>query len=184
MSRCLPAQTVGPFFHLCLTKDPTLGCMTRPGAKGEHIRVRFRLLDGDQAPVPDGMLEIWQADANGKYDHPDDPQQQSPDPAFCGFGRLATDEDGVAIFETVYPGRAAGDAPHLSVNVFARGLLDRLCTRVYFADHPALAEDPVLALVPEDRRETLLARRDPADPAQWNFEIHLQGAEETVFFDL
>ena len=179
-----PSQTVGPFFHLCLTKDPALGCLTLAGAKGEHIRVRFRLLDGDQAPVPDGMLEIWQADAGGKYDHPDDSQPQPPDPAFRGFGRLATDENGVAIFKTVYPGRAGGEAPHLNLTVFARGLLDRLCTRVYFADDPTLAEDPVLALVPEDRRETLLARRDAADPAQWNFEIHLQGAAETVFFDL
>jgi len=184
MSRCSPSQTVGPFFHLSLTLNPALGCMTRPGARGEHIRVRFRLLDGDGAPVPDGMLEIWQADASGKYDHPEDLRELAPDPAFCGFGRQATDEDGFCIFETVYPGRADGQASHLNVSVFARGLLRRLSTRVYFEGDSAIAEDPVLALVPEDRRHTLTASRDAGDPAQWNFEIRLQGGEETVFFDI
>jgi protocatechuate 3,4-dioxygenase, alpha subunit len=161
-----PSQTVGPFFHLGLTADASLGCLARDG-----IRVRFRLLDGDGAPVPDGMIEIWQADASGKYDSE----------AFCGFGRMATDQDGCCVFETIYPGRVGPQAPHLNLSVFARGLLGRLCTRVYFEGDPALGEDAVLALVPEERRATLIARRD-ADA--WNFEIHLQGERETAFFDI
>jgi len=187
--RSLPSQTVGPFYHLGLTANTSLGCLTRPGAKGEHIRVCFRLLDGDGAPVPDGMVEIWQADAAGKYDHPDDTQEQAPDPAFCGFGRLPTDADGICKFDTVYPGRVPDgrsgcQASHLNVSVFARGLLGRLCTRVYFEGDPGLVEDSVLALVPEDRRQTLIAGRDLRQPGQWNFEIRLQGERETVFFDI
>jgi protocatechuate 3,4-dioxygenase alpha subunit len=187
--RCLPSQTVGPFYHLGLTANAGLGCLTTPQAQGEHIRVRFQLLDGDGAPVPDGMLEIWQADASGKYDHPEDPQEQAPDPAFCGFGRLATNNDGCCTFETVRPGpvpdgRGACQAPHLNLSVFARGLLGHLCTRVYFEGDPELAADPVLAVVPEERRSTLLARRDPADSAFWSFDIRLQGEHETVFFDI
>ena len=176
-----PSQTIGPFFHFGLTTNCGDGCLARAEALGQHIRVRLRLLDGDGAPVPDGMLEIWQADASGRYDH--------PDPAFCGFGRRATDADGFCLFETVYPGRVpdrrgACQAPHIDVSVFARGLLGRLCTRIYFEGDPALAEDPVLALVPEDRRPTLLARRDPAQPGLWNLDIRLQGDHETVFFEI
>lgn len=187
--RGLPSQTIGPFFHFSLTANPALGCLRRPEAKGERIYVRIRLIDSEGAPVPDGMLEIWQADASGKYDHSGDTQKQSPDPAFCGFGRLATGEDGSCIFETVRPGpvpdgRGGSQASHLNVTVFARGLLGRLCTRVYFEGDSALDQDPVLALVPEDRRHTLIARRDPHEPAQWNFEIRLQGEQETVFFDI
>lgn len=187
--KSLPSQTIGPFFHFGLTKNADLGCLARSDAKGEHIRVCFRLLDGDRAPVSDGMIEIWQTDAAGKYDHPDDPHQSAPDPAFRGFGRLATDQDGRCRFDTVYPGRVPDgrggcQAPHLNVGVFARGLLGRLCTRVYFDGDPALAVDPVLALVPVERRATLLARRDASQPAWWNFNIHLQGEHETVFFDI
>jgi len=170
-----PSQTIGPFFHFSLTANPELGRMAREDANGERIRVRLRLLDGDGAPVPDGMLEIWQADSSGKYDH--------TDPAFSGFGRLATDADGVCVFETIYPGRAADrHAPHLNVSVFARGLLNRLYTRVYFDGDPALGEDPVLAVVPEDRRHTLIACR--GESGEWNLAIHLQATEETVFFDI
>ena len=186
---CLPSQTIGPFYHFGLTANAALGCLTRPEAKGEHIRVHFRLLDGDGAPIPDGMIEIWQADASGKYEHPADTQEQSPDPAFCGFGRLATDADGSCVFETIYPGRVPDgrggrQAPHLNLSVFARGLLGRLCTRVYFEGDAALSEDPVLALVPEDRRRTLLALLNAEHAGRWNFEIRLQGEEETVFFEI
>ena len=185
----MPSQTIGPFYHFALTADPTLGCLVRRDAKGEHIRVRLRVLDGDGTPVPDAMLEIWQADAAGKYNHPEDTQEQAPDLAFRGFGRLPTNPDGLCTFDTVRPGRVPDgrggcQAAHLNVSVFARGLMGRLCTRVYFEGDPALAEDPVLALVPEDRRDTLIARRDPENPAQWDFEIHLQGDHETVFFDI
>jgi protocatechuate 3,4-dioxygenase alpha subunit len=186
--RCSPSQTIGPFYHFALTDNAALGCLTRPEAQGERIRLRIGLFDGDGLPAPDGMLELWQADASGRYDHPADTQDRPPDPAFCGFGRLATDCAGGCIFETVYPGRVPDgrggrQAPHINVSVFARGLLDRLCTRIYFADDAALADDLVLSLVPEERRHTLLARRDPEQPSVWNFTIRLQGADETVFFD-
>jgi len=191
MSRlsAVPSQTVGPFFHLGLTGNTKLGCLAAPEAKGERIRLRFRLLDGSGAPVPDGMIELWQADASGKYQHPADSQEKEPDPAFCGFGRLATDAEGACTFETVRPGRTPDgrggcQASHINVSVFARGLLARVCTRVYFEGDPALVEDPVLALVPEDRRQTLIARPDLASPGCWSFDVRLQGERETVFFDI
>jgi protocatechuate 3,4-dioxygenase alpha subunit len=185
---CLPSQTVGPFFHFGLTADSARGCLWAAEAKGERIRLQFRMLDGDAAPIPDGMIELWQADASGKYDHPADTQQQEKDAAFWGFGRLATDADGSCTFETIRPGRIAdgqvsGQAAHINVSVFARGLLGRLCTRVYFEGDPALAEDPILALVPAERRQTLMARRG-ATAGEWIFEVHLQGPQETVFFDV
>lgn len=189
MSRlcCIPSQTLGPFYHFSLTANQALGCMTTPEAKGERIRLRFRLLDGDGAPVPDGMIELWQADAAGKYHHPADTQEKEPDPAFCGFGRLATDAEGACTFDTVRPGRTPDgrggcQASHIDVSIFARGLLGRVVTRVYFEGDPALVEDAVLKLVPEARRATLLARLDAGE--QWNFDIHLQGDHETVFFEI
>jgi protocatechuate 3,4-dioxygenase, alpha subunit len=186
-----PSQTVGPFFQLGLTANPELGCMIPPGgtAKGERIRLRFRLFDGDGAPVPDGMIELWQSDAAGRYDHPAAPASPDEhDPAFCGFGRLETDAEGACTFDTVRPGRVPDgrgscQAPHISVSVFARGLLHRVCTRVYFEGDPALAEDPILPLVPAERRQTLMARRG-SSPGEWTFDIHLQGPRETVFFDV
>ena len=184
----LPSQTVGPFFHLGLTTNAAVGCLAAQEAKGERIRLRFRLLDGAGAPVPDGVIELWQADASGKYDHPADRQERMPDRAFCGFGRLATDAEGACTFETVRPGRVPNgsggwQAPHINVSVFARGLLARLCTRVYVDADTALPEDAVLALVPAERRQTLLAQRG-ATPGNWTFDIHLQGPQETVFFDI
>ena len=185
----LPSQTLGPFFHLGLTANRELGFLAGPAALGRRIRVRLRLLDGNDLAVPDGMIEIWQADAAGRYDHPADTRDQAPDPDFRGFGRLATDPSGCCLFHTVYPGpvpdgRGGCQAPHLNLTVFARGLLRRLSTRLYFAGDPALAADPVLSLVPEDRRATLLASPDPPQPDQWTFDIRLQGENETVFFDL
>ena len=180
-----PAQTVGPFFHFSLTAQQKLGRMAGPAARGERIRLAIRVFDSEGTPAPDAMIELWQADANGKYEHPEDTQAQAPDPDFCGFGRLQTDESGGCVFDTVRPGRvpAAGgerQAPHINVIVLARGVLAPLFTRLYFADDAANAADGVLALVPEDRRETLMARlRDRA----WRFDIHLSGDRETVFFD-
>jgi protocatechuate 3,4-dioxygenase, alpha subunit len=185
---CAPSQTVGPFFHLALTANANLGCLTTPATKGEPIRLRFRLLDGDGEPVPDGLVELWQADASGKYNHPADQRDIASDPSFCGFGRLPTDSDGTCTFDTILPGRTPDgrgqlQAAHINVTVFARGLLARLCTRVYFEGDPYLQEDPVLALVPEERRQTLLAHKDAAFGG-WLFEIRLQGERETVFFDI
>ncbi len=177
-----PSQTVGPFYAFALTQKAELGCLCSDGFEGERIRLRLRVTDGDGAPVTDGMMEIWQADAKGHYAHPEDPRHEAADPEFCGFGRLSTHEGGVCVFDTVRPGAAGEHASHVNVSIFARGLLNHLCTRVYFEGDPMLETDPVLALVPAERRETLIARRDPENAAQWNLDIHLQGENETVFF--
>ena len=183
------SQTVGPFFAIELTTQEH--CVLRvagPQAKGERVRITFHVLDGDGAPVDDAMLEIWQADASGKYNHPDDLQPKLLDLGWTGFGRLATREDGSCELETIRPGRVMAEttlqAPHLLVAAYARGMLKQLYTRVYFSGDAANHEDPILRLVPPERRETLMARPDPARPGHWSFEIRLQGDPETVFFDL
>ncbi len=175
-----PSQTVGPFFHYSLTVNPALACMA--GARGERIRLAVRVFDGDGAPVPDAMVELWQADADGKYEHPEDPQDKTPDAALCGFGRAPTGDGGECVFETVRPGRVLAQAPHINVIVLARGVLAPLFTRIYFVGNPANAEDYVLGLVPAERRETLMAR--PEKEGTWRFDIYLSGDRETVFFDL
>ena len=165
-----PSQTIGPFFHLCLTTDESAGRLLGPETKGEHIQLVCRVLDGDGAPVDDAMIELWQAAADGGHGL---------------FGRLATNDDGVCVFETIRPGRGqTSQAPHINVSIFARGLLKRLATRIYFADDGSNGDDAVLALVPTDRRETLLARADRANADRWTFEIRLCGERETVFFDV
>jgi protocatechuate 3,4-dioxygenase, alpha subunit len=184
-----PSQTVGPFFHLGCTDNASCGTLVTVEAKGERIRMICRVFDGDGVPVPDAMLEIWQANSNGRYNHPDDTQEKALDPSFSGFGRLASDANGVCVFETIKPGRVpwnngAMQAPHINVSVFARGVLRRLATRIYFVGDPANAEDPVLALVPSERRATLLTRNSADDPSNWRFDIHLCGEHETVFFDV
>jgi len=182
------SQTVGPFFRIELTTDEhCIRCIAAPQANGERVWITFRVLDGDGAPVNDAMLEIWQADANGKYNHPDDAQAKQLQPGWLGFGRIATGEDGSCVLETIKPGRVgdgAPQAPHLTVAVFARGMLKQLYTRVYFPGEPANNDDPVLKLVPADRRDTLMTRSDPARPGHWRFDVQLQGERETVFFDV
>jgi protocatechuate 3,4-dioxygenase alpha subunit len=177
-----PSQTIGPFFHFCLTTDKALGCLAGPGAKGERIRLAFHVLDGDGLPMDDAMIEIWQADVDGNYNSADRS-------SFRSFGRLCTDHDGVCVFETVKPGQVPGpgespQAPHVNVLIFARGLLKQLVTRVYFHGEAANEHDPILALVPEDRRGTLLAHPHPGEPGLWTFEIRLCHEHETVFFDV
>jgi protocatechuate 3,4-dioxygenase, alpha subunit len=184
-----PSQTVGPFFHLGCTEHASVGSLVTPATKCERIHLVCRVFDGDGQPVPDAMIEIWQANAEGRYAHPEDTQQKALDPSFNGFGRLATDERGSCAFSTIKPGRVPGNhgalqARHINVSVFARGVLLRLATRAYFAGDPANAEDPVLALVPVERRSTLLAQPDAADKSRWLFDIHLCGEEETAFFDV
>jgi len=184
-----PSQTVGPYFLIGLTAKHSVPKIAGPDAKGERARLSFRVLDGDGAPIDDAMIEVWQANAEGKYRHPDDPQQKSLDPAVNGFGRAGTDDDGACAIETIKPGRVPGpsgveQAPHLNLALFARGMLHQFYTRVYFAGDPANASDPVLALVPEERRATLMAQPDPAQPGHWHFDIHMQGEQETVFFDV
>jgi protocatechuate 3,4-dioxygenase alpha subunit len=185
------SQTVGPFFHDCLLREgahtPTL---VAPATAGERIRIEGRVLDGDGAGVPDAMLEIWQANAAGRYNHPLDTRDLPLDPAFTGFGRTGTDAEGRYWFETVRPGPVPYDATtmqaaHICVAVFGRGLLNHLFTRLYFADDPATSADPILLRVPEERRGTLLARREEAGAATlYRLDIVLQGAGETVFFNL
>jgi protocatechuate 3,4-dioxygenase alpha subunit len=184
------SQTVGPFFHDCLLRAGAhLPTLVSAETRGERIRVVGRVLDGDGLAVPDAMIELWQANAAGRYKHPLDTRDLPLDPGFTGFGRTATDEQGGFWFETIRPGpvpfdATATQAPHLSLAVFGRGLLNHLFTRVYFADDPANAHDPILLRVPEERRATLLARRDEtAGAALYRFDILLQGPSETVFFN-
>jgi protocatechuate 3,4-dioxygenase alpha subunit len=182
-----PSQTVGPYFGIGL---PWSGAETLIGAGtlGEQIEIRGRVIDGDGLPVIDALIEIWQANAAGRYDHPEDRRTNVLlDPAFLGFGRCPTDAFGNYFFRTVRPGRVPApdgtlQAPHLAVGVFARGLLKRLATRLYFGDAPENAGDPTLALVDEARRGTLIARREAADSPLYRFDIILQGEGETVFF--
>ena len=183
------SQTVGPFFHLGLTGSRSVGRIAGPGIAGERVRLSCRVLDGDGVPLNDALIEIWQADAQGHYHHPDDPRNSSGNPAFLGFGRQETDEGGSCSFETIKPGRVPGaanhrQAPHLNCTVFARGLLKHLTTRIYFSGDPANAEDPILRLVPEERRDTLMAHEHPAEGGAWHINIHLSGEHETVFFDV
>jgi len=181
-------QPIGPFYHFALTPgwetgDNSAGIMAGPDARGERGRVVVRVLDRDGSPVTNAMIELWQADAGGKYNHPADKQEKAPDPAFHGFGRLATDDQGLCVFETVKPGQVQSQAPHINVSVYAPGLLRRAVTRIYFAGDPANESDEILSLVPEDRRPTLLARQG-AEAGEWRFDLHLTGPCETVFFDV
>ena len=160
-----PSQTAGPFLHLGLTDTRSVTQVAADGATGERLWLTFRLLDGDSLPVPDAMIELWQADSEGNYNGG----------TLSGFGRLATSDDGTC---------NKLEAPHINVSVFARGLLKRLSTRVYFAGDPANSEDSVLALVPEQRRATLFARPDPNRDRGWIQEIRMRGEGETVFFDV
>lgn len=181
-----PSQTVGPFFDFGLTRpNAALGQMAGPDTPGERIRLRVRVVDGAGDVVPDAVVEVWQADASGAYPGVPDREPATPGLAFLGWGRLGTDEQGTCEFQTIRPGRVpTGDglaASHVNVCLFARGLLRHVFTRIYFAGDPALASDPVLALVPDDRRATLLAR---AEGDAWVFDLRMQGDRETVFFDL
>ena len=177
-----PSQTVGPFFAIGLPwpDGPYVVPEGTPGA----IWLRGRVIDGAGEPVPDAIVETWQADPDGRFDHPDDPRGRAP--GFRGFGRSATDEAGRWGVLTLKPGPVPGpeattQAPHIDVSVFARGMLDRVVTRIYFADEAeANAEDAVLRSLPDDAaRRTLIAQRS-ADG--YVFDIHLQGENETVFF--
>ncbi len=186
------SQTAGPFFRFGLD-HPEWSDLTGGGkARGETIRIEGRVLDGDKAPVPDALVEIWQANAAGRYAHPEDRQQKPLDPNFRGFGRCAADKDGRYRFITIKPGPVPGrgnalQAPHINVCVFARGLLKQVTTRMYFPDDPLNTADPVLGLV-EDRarRSTLVAQPAGADGAArlYRFDIVLRGEGETAFFDV
>jgi protocatechuate 3,4-dioxygenase, alpha subunit len=183
----IPSQTVGPYFQILLTGPWAVSRIAGPNAKGERVKLVCTVFDGERKRVPDATIEIWQANADGKYNHPSDKQKKPIDPDFLGFGRLGTNDEGICVFETIKPGRVPGrgktlQAPHLEVSVLARGLLKRLATRIYFADDAANDEDPVLALVPRARRSTLMAQQIADEPGAWRLDIHLSGKNETVFF--
>ncbi|MGQ3302226.1 protocatechuate 3,4-dioxygenase subunit alpha [Reyranella sp.] len=186
MSRALtPSQTIGPFYFGTVTNAYRQD-LAGPGVAGEKIAIALTLHDAEGAIVPDGLLEIWQANSHGRYNHPEDRRNLPLNAGFEGFGRASTDTTGCARFGTVKPGRvpwpAGGlQAAHINVSVFARGVLNRLATRLYFEGDPALGEDPVLALVEPARRATLIATRD--DAGVWRLPLYLGGAHETVFFD-
>jgi len=181
------SQTVGPFFQIgfeALYQND----LTVPGLKGRPVTIRGQVFDGDRLPVPDAVIEIWQANSFGKYAHPEDQQDKPLDLGFTGFGRCPTDAEGRFGFRTVRPGPVPSStetpqAPHINVSIFMRGLLDRLVTRVYFFDDDRNRTDEILNLIDPARRSTLLARpaSDDSDAYVWN--IVLQGDDETVFLD-
>ena len=189
-----PSQTVGPFFAYGLTArqygydfgQPFDDVVALPQAQGRHIVLEGRVLDGDGQPMVDAMVEIGQADAQGRYPANIDEVKAN---GFRGFGRVGTgtDVDKRFIFRTIKPGaEAPGQAPHINVIVMMRGLLLHAFTRVYFSDEAAAnAADAVLNSVPAERRDTLIAqRRDEGGLPVYRFDIHMQGARETVFFDV
>jgi protocatechuate 3,4-dioxygenase alpha subunit len=188
-----PSQTVGPYLHIGLTQgaygahEIFSATLADSGLPGTHVRIEGRVFDGEGNVVPDAVIEIWQADAAGRYAHPADGRPLASN-SFRGFGRCPTDKDGGYAFDTVKPGTVPGpggstQAPHINVGIFSRGLLKRLFTRIYFSGDSANATDPILALVPADRRDTLLAKPDAAKPGLFRLDIRLQGPNETVFFD-
>lgn len=173
-----PSQTVGPYLSIGLTWEdgPTVVDEGTPGA----VWIRGVVADGEGTPVPDALIETWQADPHGRFDHPDDPRGAQP--GFRGFGRCPTNDDGEYGILTQVPGALPGEAPHINVSVFARGMLHRVVTRIYFPDNAdANAADEVLASVPEARRDTLIATRTGDG---YRFDVRLQGEGETVFFDV
>jgi len=185
-----PSQTVGPFYAIGLTHR-TMNVLTRDTTEGQRIRIEGRVFDGDGQPIPDAMVEIWQANAYGRYNHPDDKQEKPFDPNFTGWGRSGTDENCFYRFDTIKPGPVPGSddtvqAPHVNVVVFARGMLVHAYTRVYFADEPANETDSVLnSIKNKARRQTLIAAREERDGRTiYVFDIRLQGKGETVFFDM
>ena len=191
-----PSQTIGPFAAPSLTpnekgktqydwKQLVSSNTVTPDADGERIRIEGRLVDGVGTPLDGVLLETWQADAQGRYAHPRD--GRATNSSFKGFGRVETDGDGRFTLETIKPGQVPGpngamQAPHIVVAIHLRGILSHLYSRIYFSDEQtANAADPVLKLVPAERRETLIAKRDGA---AYKIDFQIQGDRETVFFDI
>jgi protocatechuate 3,4-dioxygenase alpha subunit len=181
-----PSQTVGPYFAIGLTWDD--GAEVVPQGTDGAFWIRGRVTDGNGDPIPDAMVETWQADAHGRFAHPDDPRGAVDWGDFRGLGRSGTDDDGRFGIYTIKPGPVPGpsgttQAPHIDVTVMARGMLARLVTRIYFPEEEAAnAADPVLSSLPATAAsETLVATK--ADDG-YSFDIHLQGENETVFFDI
>ncbi len=198
-----PSQTAGPYVHIGLIphqagfdifEKPFGHVMAGPDTQGERIRIEGRVLDGLGDPCRDVLIELWQADAAGRYNSPNDERGREADPAFRGWGRAGTDfETGCYLFETIKPGAVPGRhgrpmSPHVNVWLVARGMNIGLATRLYFSDETvANAVDPVLTMIEPSRRETLIARRQEQGNGigtAYIFDIRLQGPGETVFFDV
>lgn len=201
-----PGQTLGPFFHQGLLRTRAVfqvpglcndasdvfdHVLVQPATFGERIAIEGVVYDGLEQPIGDALLELWQANAHGRYHHPLDASGREIHRAFRGYGRAATDPRGGFVFRSIKPGPVAGpggstQAAHLNLVLGARGMTRHAFTRVYFHGDVRLAEDPILSLVPERRRSTLLAKatgqRDGA--TLYRFDIHLQGENETVFFEV
>jgi protocatechuate 3,4-dioxygenase, alpha subunit len=179
-------QTVGPYFKIGL-EALYRHDLANPNAPGRLIEVAGTIFDADLVPVPDAILELWHADSLGRYMV--EPGPKGSENSFVGFGRVPTNEAGQFHFRTTKPGavQEAGrprHAPHILISVFMRGLLYRLITRIYFSDESENADDPLLRSVETHRRDTLIAKADPADPNLYKWDIFLQGENETVFFEL
>lgn len=195
MAGITPSQTVGPYFKYGLTpkgdykwSDAFSNDLVTSDVSGERIRIIGQIFDGDGKPINDSMLEIWQADAQGRFANPQD-KRALPNSDFKGFGRCGTDAAGSYSFATIKPGVVPGpdakpQAPHILLAVYARGMTQQAMTRIYFEDESANTTDPVLGLVPVDRRSTLLAKREAGDVVTYRFDVYLQGDRETVFFDV
>ncbi len=185
-----PSQTVGPYFTLRLFNDGE-NVLVAPGQMGERIVIEGRVLDGDRNHIEDALLEIWQANPRGRYRHSDDTRDLELDDGFTGFGRAVSDfKTGEYRFETVKPGlvpdaEGAFQAPHISLVIQGRGMLNPVFTRIYFSDEDeANRDDLTLRAVPVERRRTLVAELiDQGDPKVYRFDVLFQGEDETVFFD-
>lgn len=181
------SQTVGPFFSIGMSRlnqPETAG----PNVSGTRITIEGRVIDGGGKPVPDAVLEFWQANSRGKYAHVEDTQDKPLEAEFHGFGRIPTDENGAFRLSTIKPGSVPGpdgkpQAPHIVVSVFMRGLLRRLVTRIYFPGDAEQVSDFALNLVEPSRRRTLIAKSVTGKPGTLEWNVILQGPEETVFFD-
>ena len=181
------SQTVGPYLHIGLTWLVTDN-LVAPGVSGDPITLEGRITDGDGHPVNDALVEIWQANANGRYAHPDDTRDIVLEPAWKGFGRVPTDDNGVFRFTTIKPGRVPApdgrlQAPHINVLILMRGMLKQLTTRIYFPNDPANADDAALQSVPAARRDTLIAQPVPGKSGALQWDVRLQGEGETVFLE-
>ncbi len=188
MLKQTPSQTVGPFFHNGLIRGGE-NVLVDEQTTGQRIRILGTVWDGKHQPIPDALIEIWQADTRGYFNHPADPNHMQADAHFRGFGRCGTDLNGCFEFKTVKPGSTAGrdvqpQAPYVNVRIFSRGMLVQAVTRLYFSDESQNDGDAVLNSVPPERRTTLIAQREEAgDLPTYHFDIYLQGEHETVFFE-
>ncbi len=181
------SQTVGPYFKIGLQYLDSNALCTE-AAPGIHITVSGQVFDGDGVPVPDAQLELWQADDLGRFAGHDPSGRGEASDGFVGFARVPVNEHGAFHFSTVYPGSVMApdvtrQAPHIVVMLSMRGLLKHLYTRIYFAGDALNADDPILTAVPVDRRGTLLAHEEEEGSEQYRMNIHLQGDDETVFFE-